>query len=1135
MRIFDSSPIIKRHDAYTLETADGVTIRIEGFINKKRTLDNGFPFEACKTFLIGFPTTWTDYANDSSMDKASHAEIPLIASRGAECCKDSLENVPFGFPVKSKNIIPDNVSSTSNTSACASNTRLREAIQNFVTRVSTFSPVHMPFVDRSSHHLPERSICDNNQLQNDESCGANLRDAHTNNRFQDDETHGTNLRDAPTGYNCCETGHTPVDNASENREASCTEGLHTEGAGCPTVDLHLEGLPQEKCNGHVVTTVHHDEGVGTCSTSNLLDSVAGKGHQKKEIAQNKDEKFDECSTRRPKKVRPGSSNVENLHGEDQKYVKFTSKPVRRSLRLMQSNNLEHVNGEFQHSPQFLKETNDMNCANLILDRSKTCTSQPIATLAKGGSSSPDHYVEAQKCAKSFSKPVRRSERLLLLKLGNVHGEFQDYSQFLNETNNRFQDDETHGTNLRDAPTGYNYCETGHTPVDNASENRKASCTEGLHTEGAGCPTVDLHLEGLPQEKCNGHVVTTVHHDEGVGTCSTSNLLDSAAGKGHQKKEIAQNKDEKFDECSTRRPKKVRPGSSNVENLHGEDQKYVKFTSKHVRRSLRLMQSNNLEHAHGEFQDSPQFLKETNDMNCANLILDRSKTCTSQPIATLAKGGSSSPDHYVEGQKCAKSFSKPVRRSERLLLLKLGNAHGEFQDYSQFVNETNNQFQDDETHGTNLRDAPTGYNYCETGHTTVDNASENREASCTEGLHTDGAGCPTVDLHLEGLPQEKCNGHVVTTVHHDEGVGTCSTSNLLDSAAGKGHQKKEIAQNKDEKFDECSTRRPKKVRPGSSNVENLHGEDQKYVKFTSKPVRRSLRLMQSNNLEHVHVEFQDSPQFLKETNDMNCANLILDRSKTCTSQPIATLAKGGSSSPDHYVEARVLSEENQDGHKCSFNTRLGLVEETPANSKAVTSQTMGKKMLRRTGRKKDNQTARSRTKAEQNGSRNQSSGTSFEENILVSSASLSRRKAIPLTPISDKSSTMRKNSEVPKHIDASTETQQTKDKASHTIEYKTVWVSSYKDGHRTPLTRYKKNESSILTPESLNFKRSRSGRLLIPWLEDCSMRVIYEPDGSFAGTAKVDGSCAGNATVVMSTSQCKGSRKALNRKKRKKQR
>ncbi|KAI0527460.1 hypothetical protein KFK09_003061 [Dendrobium nobile] len=693
MRIFDSSPIIKRHDAYTLETADGITIRIEGFINEKRTLDNGFPFEACKTFLIGFPTTWTDYASDSSRDKSSHAEMPLIASRGAGCCKDSLENVPFGFPVKSKNIIPENVSPTSNTSARASGTRLREAILKFATWVSTSSPVHMPFVDRSSHHLPERSICDNNQLQNDESCGANMSDAHTIYRFQDDETHGTNLRDAHSVYNYCETGHTPVDNASEKREASCTEGLHTEGAGCPSVDLHLDGLPEEKCNGHVVSKGHHDECVGTCSTSNLWDSVAGKGHQKEEIAQEKDEKNDVCSTRRPKKVRSVLSNVEN-HGEDQKYAKLTSKPVRRSLRLMPSNNLEDVHGEFQDSPQFLKGTNDMNCANLILDRSKTCANQPIDTLVKDGSSSPNHYVEAQKCAKSLAKPVRKSEKLVLLKLENVHGEFQDHSQFLNETNN---------------------------------------------------------------------------------------------------------------------------------------------------------------------------------MNHANLSPDGSKTSArSQPNYTMLKGNPLSP-----------------------------------------------------------------------------------------------------------------------------------TSNILVPSAG------------------------------------------------------------------------------------------------------------------------VLSEENQDVHKHSFNTHLGLVEETPANSKAVTSQTMDKKMLRCTGRKKDNQTARSRTKAEKNCSRNQSSGTSFEENILVSSASLSRPKAIPLTPISDKSSTMRKNSEVAKYINASTETQQTKDKASHSIAYKTVWVSSYTDGQRTPLTRSEKKKSSILTPESLNLKRSRSGRLLIPRL-DCSMRVMYEPDGSFAGTATVDGSRAGNATVVMSTSQCKGS-------------
>ncbi|RVW59948.1 Protein embryo defective 1674 [Vitis vinifera] len=45
IRVFSSGAIAKRHDATTLETADGITITIVGFLNKSRTHQNGFPSE----------------------------------------------------------------------------------------------------------------------------------------------------------------------------------------------------------------------------------------------------------------------------------------------------------------------------------------------------------------------------------------------------------------------------------------------------------------------------------------------------------------------------------------------------------------------------------------------------------------------------------------------------------------------------------------------------------------------------------------------------------------------------------------------------------------------------------------------------------------------------------------------------------------------------------------------------------------------------------------------------------------------------------------------------------------------------------------------------------------------------------
>uniref|UniRef100_A0A2P2JET2 Protein EMBRYO DEFECTIVE 1674-like n=1 Tax=Rhizophora mucronata TaxID=61149 RepID=A0A2P2JET2_RHIMU len=44
-RIFCSAAIVKRHDGTTLETIDGITVTITGFINRSRTHQNGFSFQ----------------------------------------------------------------------------------------------------------------------------------------------------------------------------------------------------------------------------------------------------------------------------------------------------------------------------------------------------------------------------------------------------------------------------------------------------------------------------------------------------------------------------------------------------------------------------------------------------------------------------------------------------------------------------------------------------------------------------------------------------------------------------------------------------------------------------------------------------------------------------------------------------------------------------------------------------------------------------------------------------------------------------------------------------------------------------------------------------------------------------------
>ncbi|XP_057972301.1 kinetochore-associated protein KNL-2 homolog [Malania oleifera] len=64
VRVFASAPITKRHDVFTLETADGICVIIKGIINKFRTNQNGFPSEVFSQFVLGFPPYWEDYAGN---------------------------------------------------------------------------------------------------------------------------------------------------------------------------------------------------------------------------------------------------------------------------------------------------------------------------------------------------------------------------------------------------------------------------------------------------------------------------------------------------------------------------------------------------------------------------------------------------------------------------------------------------------------------------------------------------------------------------------------------------------------------------------------------------------------------------------------------------------------------------------------------------------------------------------------------------------------------------------------------------------------------------------------------------------------------------------------------------------------
>ncbi|KAK8919179.1 hypothetical protein KSP39_PZI021543 [Platanthera zijinensis] len=477
MRIFNSSPITKRHDVCTIETADGITIRIQGFINKTRTLDNGFPVEACKIFFSGFPTTWTKFAILSSGDKPSNTETPVNTSISADWYKDFLENLPFGFPVPSESTNLENVPLTSKTSICDFTAILLVSFHKSIARGSIPSSVHSPLVDISSHHLPAKKLCDNNCVQTDKICETNVTYAQTVRK--DREYHV--LERTPT--NRC-----------------CKKASHSEADGCQISILHVDGLPQEisvdhgkldfiqeetlqngkKSTGHALTTGHHDDLVKIYSTGVSSDFVIGKDLDKQErTVQKKDEIFYECSTRRIEKVRSGLTKPDNLHSEDQNFAKFSAKPVRRSKRL-RLQKVGNVQGDFQDYSQFLNETNEMDGAKSALDGSKTsAASQPNEILVEGSPSSSIFYQEVQIFGESPAEPaVRKGERFELLTVGNAHGESQVYSQLLNETSN------VNSATLAPALDGSKTYVTS-PPIDTVLTESILSPTESIRCPSAG--------------------------------------------------------------------------------------------------------------------------------------------------------------------------------------------------------------------------------------------------------------------------------------------------------------------------------------------------------------------------------------------------------------------------------------------------------------------------------------------------------------------------------------------------------------------------------------------------------------------------------------------------------------------------
>ncbi|KAG5609342.1 hypothetical protein H5410_020623 [Solanum commersonii] len=94
-RVFHSTTIAKRHDTATLVTVDGITILLSGFINRCRTVQNGFSSEVCQHFLLGFPYNWEESAAVSFGESTNENAASVIsdfsesANTSADCTSSS--------------------------------------------------------------------------------------------------------------------------------------------------------------------------------------------------------------------------------------------------------------------------------------------------------------------------------------------------------------------------------------------------------------------------------------------------------------------------------------------------------------------------------------------------------------------------------------------------------------------------------------------------------------------------------------------------------------------------------------------------------------------------------------------------------------------------------------------------------------------------------------------------------------------------------------------------------------------------------------------------------------------------------------------------------------------------------------
>ncbi|XP_050235377.1 kinetochore-associated protein KNL-2 homolog isoform X2 [Mercurialis annua] len=146
MRVFHSAAITKRFDAFTVETADGIIVVFQGFINKLRTAENGFSSEVFKHFLFGFPPCWEECAGKwAKQARAEENDVGNIENNATENRQPSSSSPKYADSLmKDKGVVE--VGSSSNHAVepsersddHESNKKSKESIEKSINEQSAF-------------------------------------------------------------------------------------------------------------------------------------------------------------------------------------------------------------------------------------------------------------------------------------------------------------------------------------------------------------------------------------------------------------------------------------------------------------------------------------------------------------------------------------------------------------------------------------------------------------------------------------------------------------------------------------------------------------------------------------------------------------------------------------------------------------------------------------------------------------------------------------------------------------------------------------------------------------------------------------------------------------------------------------